>query len=92
MAIEIHGASCKACGLDVGDFYGVDGAAIIHIHHLTPLSNLETEVVVNPRTDLVPLCPNCHNFAHKRKPPFTIPEITAAIRNTVGKQIQTDKH
>lgn len=82
MAIEIHGTRCFGCGVNPGELYGVEPKSIIHIHHLTPLSQMGETKPVNPRTELVPLCPNCHNFAHKRNPPYTPEEISAAINTS----------
>jgi 5-methylcytosine-specific restriction protein A len=30
---------------------------------------------VNPRTDLLPICPNCHYIVHRRDPPYSVPEM-----------------
>jgi HNH endonuclease len=69
-AIEIHGTACKVCGFDFDKVYGREYAeSYIEIHHLKPLS--EGEGVVDPRTDLVPLCANCHRMAHKRRSSVT---------------------
>jgi 5-methylcytosine-specific restriction protein A len=74
-----YGSICQACGLDPEVKYGVVGVGIIHVHHLVPLSLMNGPTVVNPIRDLVPLCPNCHNFAHKRNPPFTIDEMRSIL-------------
>lgn len=85
MAIEIHGTRCFGCGINPGEIYGVEPKTLIHIHHLTPVSEMGGSKTVNPRTDLVPLCPNCHNFAHKRNPPYTPDEISAALKSFADK-------
>ena len=36
---------------------------------------MKGEYNLNPISDLVPVCPNCHAMIHQRKPPFTINEI-----------------
>ncbi len=74
-AIKIHGTTCYACGFNFNDFYGEDlSKDFIEIHHIKPVSG--GEYIVNPRTDLVPLCSNCHSMIHKEKnPPKTIEEI-----------------
>ena len=66
-AIRIHGAECKCCGLNFEERYGTLGKGFIHIHHKNPLHTLDEEVAVNPETDLVPVCPNCHAMIHRRK-------------------------
>ena len=74
-AIKIHGTTCLACGFNFNDFYGKELAKdFIEIHHIKPLS--QGEYNVNPNTDLVPLCSNCHSMIHKEKiPPRTVEEI-----------------
>lgn len=66
-AIEIHGLKCKVCGFDFEKVYGNRGRGFIEIHHCKPLSTLGGEQVINPYTDLVPVCSNCHRMIHRRK-------------------------
>ena len=66
-AIEIHGTICKACKFDFFKAYGVRGEGYIEIHHIVPLSKLLEETQINPETDLVPLCSNCHRMIHRDK-------------------------
>lgn len=67
LAIEIHGLSCKVCGFNFEEVYGERGAGYIEIHHIKPLSTFSGEEVdVNPETDLIPLCSNCHKMIHRR--------------------------
>ena len=73
---------CQACGVDPVLTYGAEGAAILHVHHLTPVSEMASPAPVSPIHDLVPLCPNCHNFAHKRTPPLSPEEIAKLIDST----------
>lgn len=78
-AIAIHGTECKACGLRLDRVYGEIARDFIHIHHLTPLSEMEEPGPVDPERDLVPLCPNCHGVAHRRNPPYTLEELRLAL-------------
>ncbi|MBC1899537.1 HNH endonuclease [Listeria seeligeri] len=66
-AIEIHGTTCKVCRFNFEDYYGELGRDFIEIHHLKPLSSSEEEIEVNPATDLVPVCSNCHRMIHRKK-------------------------
>ncbi len=66
-AIAIHGDTCAACGFSFKEAYGDYAAGFIHIHHTKPISEFEGAVKVNPMTDLVPLCANCHAVVHRRK-------------------------
>lgn len=74
-AIRIHGITCLSCGFNFNEFYGKELARnFIEIHHIKPVS--QGEQIVNPKTDLVPLCANCHAMIHREKnPPMTIKEI-----------------
>jgi 5-methylcytosine-specific restriction endonuclease McrA len=79
LAIKIHGTTCEVCGFDFDETYGKDHAdSYIQIHHIKPLSQYEGEV--DPETDLVPLCANCHAMAHRRRAIVTsIEELKALI-------------
>ena len=78
-AIKIHGTKCQACGFSFGDKYGDIGNGFIEVHHIKPVS--ERIRTVNPETDLVCLCSNCHRMVHrKQKKVMTMDEIRAAIK------------
>ena len=80
-AINQHGLSCAACGFNFNDVYGELGSGFIHVHHLTPLSEIGEEHRVDPKTDLVPLCPNCHSMVHRRSPALSVEELRIVIDN-----------
>lgn len=65
--IEIHGWRCKGCGLDFKEKYGEIGVDYIEVHHLFPISQTDGEHMVDPATELVPLCANCHAMIHRLK-------------------------
>ena len=67
LAIAIHGDSCLACGFNFGETYGKFGEGYIHVHHVTPVSELTATSIPDPETDLVPLCANCHSIVHRKK-------------------------
>jgi hypothetical protein len=83
-AIEIHGTTCTVCGFNFDEFYGREYADdYIQIHHVKPLS--EYEGAVDPATDLVPLCANCHSMAHRRKTTITsVEDLKALIEEANG--------
>jgi hypothetical protein len=83
-AIEIHGTICEVCKFDFDKIYGVEHAGgYIQIHHIKPLSEYEGEV--DPETDLVPLCANCHAMAHRRRATVTsIEELKELIEKAKG--------
>jgi 5-methylcytosine-specific restriction protein A len=74
-ALAIHGYLCKACGLDMGVQYGPNATGLTEIHHITPVSEIGPSYIIDPKTDLVPLCPNCHSVAHRHSPPFSVADI-----------------
>ena len=62
------------CRFDFDETYGKDYAeGYIQIHHVKPLSEYEGEV--DPETELVPLCANCHAMAHRRRDTVTSIEV-----------------
>ncbi|HEX5758012.1 MAG TPA: HNH endonuclease [Thermoanaerobaculia bacterium] len=79
--IEHHGDSCRGCGLDFGETYGDLGRGFIHVHHLQPLAEAEGERSVDPISDLIPLCPNCHAMVHRRRPPLSLEELKHHLRH-----------
>jgi predicted HNH restriction endonuclease len=66
-AIAIHGTACAVCAIDFGEAYGDWGRGFIHVHHVVPVSELDGPTRINPETDLIPLCPNCHAMVHRRR-------------------------
>ena len=87
-AIRIHGSQCSACEMDFATVYGSDFSGIIHIHHLRPLSEIGENYEVDPRNDLVPVCPNCHAVIHSAKVPLTIAEVQELLRSKKEEQYE----
>lgn len=81
--IEHHGLSCKACGLSFEEVYGPHGAGFIHVHHLAPLAAIGRAHSVDPKKDLVPLCPNCHAMVHYGPQTLSIDELKGLIAGGV---------
>jgi 5-methylcytosine-specific restriction protein A len=75
--IEHYKCKCNICGFDFKKIYGDLGADFIQVHHKKGLSRKR---MVNPRKDMIPVCPNCHAVIHRRKPAFTVDEVKAAYR------------
>ena len=63
--IEYHGCRCTVCCMDFGETYGEVGQGFIHVHHIVPLNEINQEYKVNYKTDLIPVCPNCHAMLHR---------------------------
>ena len=72
-----HGYVCAACGMDFEKFYGEIGREFIEVHHLERIADTDGEHEIDPKTDLVPLCSNCHSMIHRKKggKPFTLDEL-----------------
>lgn len=65
-AIRFHGAICICCKFDFNVFYGPEFARdYIEVHHIKSIA--ETNGPVNPKTDLIPLCSNCHSMGHRKR-------------------------
>lgn len=79
-AIAIHGLSCKACDMNFGERYGPIASGFIEVHHTVPVSRLGTGYVIDPRTDLIPLCSNCHSVAHRQDPPMAVEDIRRLLQ------------
>lgn len=76
-----HGKiKCEICGFDFGETYGEQFANKIHVHHIVEISTIGKEYVVDPVSDLIPICPNCHMVAHSKKPAYTIKELKKFIK------------
>jgi 5-methylcytosine-specific restriction protein A len=89
IALEIHGTVCVICDFDFEKIYGERGIGFIEVHHTVPLSSSNEECTVNPETDLVPVCANCHRIIHRRRDKIlTIDEmklILSSLLNGQGK-------
>jgi len=73
--IKHHNSACKVCDLEFYKVYGEIGINFIHVHHITPISELKEQYVIDPVNDLIPVCPNCNAMLHKRNPPYTVKEL-----------------
>lgn len=78
--IAERGCRCVVCGLDFGLAYGDVADGFIHVHHLTPVSEMGDGYVIDPIHDLVPVCPNCHAVMHRRDPPYSPEEVRGLLR------------
>ena len=75
-----YGARCFACDFSFGETYGDFADNYIHVHHIVPLATIKKGYVVDPVTDLRPLCPNCHAAIHLREPLLSPEELRATVR------------
>ena len=70
--IAHHGTRCAGCGLSMEVTYGSIARGFIHVHHVIPLSRGKRSYTINPKLDLIPLCPNCHAVTHLADPPLSL--------------------
>ncbi len=80
--IALYGAKCAICRFDFSVVYGPTMLGFIHVHHLIPLHQIRGSYVVNPKTDLIPVCPNCHAVIHSRREPLTVEQVRRLIITT----------
>ncbi|WP_341677289.1 HNH endonuclease [Niveibacterium sp. SC-1] len=79
-ALAIHGHKCMACGTDMAERYGAAAEGLIEVHHTIPVSEVGPGYIIDPGTDLIPLCPDCHSVAHRRSPPYSVKELRNMLR------------
>lgn len=64
--LKFNGYKCKICGFESEKVYGKGFEHLIHVHHIKPISEQNGEYLIDPKTDLIPVCPNCHMALHTR--------------------------
>lgn len=79
LCLDHFGSFCQICGEDLEKKYGSIASGLIEVHHIEPVSEYTNPKVINPISDLVPVCPNCHAILHRRKPAYTPEEIKEMI-------------
>lgn len=79
-----HGYSCQICEFNFEKTFGEIGKGFIHVHHINAIAGIGKEYEIDPKNDLIPVCPNCHAMIHSKRPAFTIDEIKAKIKTTAN--------
>jgi 5-methylcytosine-specific restriction protein A len=82
--IEHFGLNCQVCDFNFKEKFGDLGQNFIHVHHIIDISTIGKEYSVNPKTDLIPVCPNCHAMLHKQKPAYSISELKSIVRESTN--------
>ena len=75
-----HGYKCSVCSFDFEEIYGDIGKKFIHVHHIIPISEIGREYELDPITDLIPICPNCHAMIHIAHPALSIKQLKTIIK------------
>jgi predicted HNH restriction endonuclease len=89
--IQAFGTACQVCGFDFEKRYGKIGKGFIHVHHLTPIAQVSKKYTVDPKKDLRPVCPNCHEMLHNRRgEPLSIEELRKIIAEQKAKVAGTE--
>ena len=73
------GHKCSICDFDFEAIYGEIGKGYIHVHHVVSLASKAGPYVVDPLTDLIPVCPNCHAMLHRVKPAMSVKALKVQI-------------
>lgn len=63
-SIRKHGVKCSVCGFDFESFYGERGRNYIEVHHVKPISTLQSETFISTE-DTTTVCANCHRMIHR---------------------------
>jgi 5-methylcytosine-specific restriction protein A len=79
--IAKFGPDCSVCGMSFLERYGELAKDFIHVHHKKPLGARRGEYKLNPRLDLIPVCPNCHAVLHMSNPPMGVEELKMIYQN-----------
>lgn len=83
LCIEYWKPICAVCEFDFEKKYGDVGKGFIHVHHLTPVSQIRDTYKVDPINDLRPVCPNCHAILHRQEEILTIEKLKSIIAANV---------
>ncbi|HGF7231732.1 HNH endonuclease [Vibrio cholerae] len=79
--INKFGCSCMICGFNFELVYGERGSGFIHVHHIVPVAEINHEYKIDPVTDLIPVCPNCHAMLHRNGHTLSPQELSGLIRS-----------
>lgn len=84
--LEYYGYQCRICGFDFELVYGNRGKEFIEVHHKTALAEYKGEEHrVDPITDLIPICSNCHSMLHRTRPAMSVEELFAIVKDRICK-------
>ncbi|MEI8293903.1 MAG: HNH endonuclease [bacterium] len=87
--LKIYGYRCQICRWSGSDAF-IDGAdRLIQVHHVIQLSDIGIEYIVDPRRDLIPVCPNCHSYIHLFNPPLPVEEARKRLKDRANTPLGT---
>jgi 5-methylcytosine-specific restriction protein A len=79
--VRHHGLRCAVCDVLMEEVYGRRGKGYIHVHHLRPAALMTQAYKVDPRRDLIPVCPNCHAMLHVGGKLWSIDDLRRSMRS-----------
>lgn len=88
--IKSQGLDCIVCGFNFFTTYGELGLGYIQVHHREDLAQSSESRTVDPKKDLVPVCPNCHAMLHKGVTKSRTPEELTELIEKVARQKNSD--
>jgi 5-methylcytosine-specific restriction protein A len=80
ICLSVRGRRCCCCNMDFGEVYGDIADGFIEVHHITPASEMGPGYLINPVTELVPICSNCHSVVHLSSPAASVDEVRAHLK------------
>ncbi|MCM1500795.1 MAG: HNH endonuclease [Clostridium sp.] len=90
LCLASNGYLCQICGFDFEKVYGKLGQYFIHVHHIEKVSTHENQYYLDPTTDLIPICPNCHAMLHRVDPPMNPEQLRYLMKEIEKEQEITD--
>lgn len=79
LCLASNGYTCNICGFNFEERYGSIGHHFIHVHHIIPVSKMKEAYVIDPVSDLIPVCPNCHAMLHRADPPLQPEDLRSLL-------------
>ncbi len=80
--IKKYGYKCHICEFDFKEVYGEIGENYIEVHHRYPISLKNGQTYnLDPHTDLIPVCANCHRMLHRKKATLDVEELRKTIKS-----------
>jgi 5-methylcytosine-specific restriction enzyme A len=86
ICLSVRGRRCFCCNFDFGEAYGSSADGYIEVHHIVPAAGMGPGYQVNPVTDLVPICSNCHSVVHMTNPPASVDDVRALVQRQRGER------
>lgn len=80
LCISLYGYSCQICHEILSAKYGSLADKFIHVHHIESIAASGVKWI-DPRRDLITVCPNCHSMLHRTAPPMLPNQLKSIIKH-----------